>query len=245
MNFDIITINPDFFISPFKNGLIYKGIKKKILHFKFWNLIDFKESNSSIDNKIYGGGPGLLINPKPLYTIIKKVRSLYKKSFVIHLSPQGKIIDINLINKLLNYDSLIFICSRYSGIDQRIIDNYIDMEISIGDYVLSCGEISLLVVIDLIIRNIPGILNNIDSCKNDSFNFKGLLGYPNYTRPNKFNNLSVPKVLLSGNHKDIKLWRLKQSFIKTFISKPYLLNKFILSKSFIKIFNKIKKYFEK
>lgn len=167
--------------------------------------MDFKKSDYNIDGKIYGGGAGLLMNPKPLYKIIKKIRSLYKKSFVIHLSPQGKIIDINIINKLLSYNSLIFICSRYSGIDQRIINNYVDIEISIGDFVLSCGEISLLVVIDLIIRNIPGILNNIDSCNNDSFYFKGLLGYPNYTRPSIFNNISVPKILLSGNHNNIEL----------------------------------------
>ncbi len=239
MNFDIITINPDFFTSPFKNGLIYKGIKKKIINFNIWNLMDFKEDNYGVDDKIYGGGPGLLIQPKPLYYIIKKIRSLYKKSFVIHLSPQGEIINVDLINQLLNYDSLIFICSRYSGIDQRIIDNYIDMEISIGDFILSCGEISVLVLIDLIIRNIPGIINNINSCRNDSFNFKGLLGYPNYTKPYKFNNFCVPEILLSGNHKNINLWRLKQSFIKTLINKPYLLNNFFTDKKIIKFFKKI------
>ncbi len=239
MNFNIITINPDFFTSPFKNGLIYKGIKKNILNFNIWNLMNFKKKKYGIDDKIYGGGPGLLMQPKPLYKVIKKIRNLYKKSFVIHLSPQGQIIDINLINKLLNYNSLVFICSRYSGIDQRIIDNYIDIEISIGDFILSCGEISVLVLIDLIIRNIPGILNNIDSCKNDSFNFKGLLSYPNYTKPYKFNNFCVPKILLSGNHKNINLWRLKQSFIKTLIHKPYLLNNFFTDKKIIKFLKKI------
>ncbi len=241
MIFNIITLNPDFFISPLKSGLINKGIKKKIINFNFWNLMDFK-NKSNIDGKIYGGGPGLLMHPEPLYLIIKKIRSLYKESFVIHLSPQGQIINSNLINQLLYYDSLIFICSRYSGIDQRIIDNYIDMEISIGDFILSCGEISVLVIIDLIIRYIPGILNNIDSCKNDSFNFKGLLSYPNYTRPCKFNNFLVPEVLLSGNHKNINLWRFKQSLIKTLILKPYLLDNLFLDKNLLKFFKKFKKY---
>ncbi len=243
MIFNIVTMNPDFFISPFKNGLIYKGIKKKIINFNFWNLMDLK-NKSNIDDKIYGGGPGLLMRPEPLYFIIKKIRDLYKNSFVIHLSPQGQIINSNLINQLLYYDSLIFVCSRYSGIDQRIVDNYIDIEISIGDYILSCGEISILVIIDLIIRNIPGILNNIDSCKNDSFNFKGLLGYPNYTRPYKFNNFVVPKVLLSGNHKNINLWRFKQSLIKTLILKPYLLSNFFLNKKILKYFKMFEEYFK-
>ncbi len=245
MNFDIVTINPDFFVSPLKNGLIYKGIKKKIIYFNIWNLMDFKQNNYGVDDKIYGGGAGLLMQPKPLYYVIKKIRSLYKKTFIIHVSPQGQLINLNLINQLLCYDSLVFICSRYSGIDQRIIDNYIDMEISIGDFVLSCGEICVLVIIDLIIRNIPGILNNIDSCKNDSFNFKGLLGYPNYTRPYKFNNFFVPKILLSGHHKEINLWRLKQSLIKTLIYKPYLLSNFFTDKDLIKFFKQVSKYFKK
>ncbi len=240
MIFNIVTMNPSFFISPFKNGLIYKGIKKKIISFNFWNLMDLKKKYD-IDGKIYGGGSGLLMSPKPLYYVIKKIRDLYKKSFIVHLSPQGQIININLINKLLCYDSLIFICSRYNGVDQRLIDNYIDIEISIGDYILSCGEISVLVIIDLIIRNIPGILNNINSSKNDSFNFKGLLGYPNYTKPHNFNNFTVPEVLLSGNHKNIYLWRLRQSFIKTLIYKPYLLNHFFLDKNLLKF---LKKYFK-
>ncbi len=243
MYFNIITINPDFFVSPFKNGLICKGIKKKIIHFNIWNLMDFKKSNYGIDNKIYGGGAGLLMQPKPLYYVIKKIRSLYKKNFIIHLSPQGQLINVNLIKQLLNYNSLVFICSRYSGIDQRIIDNYIDIEISIGDFILSCGEISVLVLIDIIIRNIPGILNNIDSCKNDSFNFNGLLGYPNYTKPFKFKDYCVPEVLLSGNHKEIHLWRIKQSFIKTLIYKPYLLNNFFTDKVLVKFLKKISKYF--
>ncbi len=242
MNFIIISINPNFFTSPFKNGIIYKGIKKGIIKFKILNLIDFSENRHSIDDKIYGGGSGLLIKPESLFLAIRKSKSFDKNSFVIYLSPQGKIINDNLIKKLLSYDSLTFVCGRYNGIDQRIIDNYIDMELSVGDYILSCGEISVLVVIDVLIRKIPGILNNINSSKNDSFDFcGGLLGYPNYTRPRVFNGKFVPKILLSGNHNKINIWRFKKSIKKTLINKPYLFKKYLLNKNQKKIFKKNKK----
>ncbi len=231
MKLNIITINPNFFRSPFKNGLINKAINKKKIKINFFNIIDFIKKNDSFDGKIYGGSSSLLIKPKLLYLAIKKIKTKYNNSFVIYPSPQGKIINKNLIEKILNYKSLIFICGRYSGIDQRIIDNYVDIELSIGDYILSCGEISTLVIIDILIRYIPGVLNNINSLYENSFFINSkLLSYPNYTKPKIFNNYFVPKVLLSGNHKNIKLWRLQQSFIKTLLKKPYLLNNFLLEK---------------
>ncbi len=155
MDFNIITINPDFFISPCKNGILNKAIRKKKINLFFWNLMDFIGKKSFFEDKIYGGGFGLLIRPESLYFIINRIKKLYKKSLVIYLSPQGDILNKFLINKLLSYYSLIFVCGRYNGIDQRIIDNYIDIEISIGDYIISCGEISTLVVIDSIVRCIP------------------------------------------------------------------------------------------
>ncbi len=178
MNFNIITINPDFFNSPFKNGLIYKAIKKKIISI---NLIDLKKFiyKNNYEDRVYGGGAGLLFKPESLYLSINSIKKENFNSLVIYLSPQGKIINDYIIKKLLNYNSLIFICGRYNGIDQRIIDNYIDMELSIGDYIISCGEISSLVVIDILIRKIPGVINNIKSYKFDSFNYLNkLLGFP-------------------------------------------------------------------
>ncbi len=230
MNFNIITINPNFFKSPLKNGLIYKALKKKIININIINLFNFIYNNNNYEDKVYGGGAGLLFKPEPLFLSISSIKKNNYNTFVIYLSPQGQIINNNLINKLLNYNSLILICGRYNGIDQRIIDNYVDIEISIGDYVISCGEISSLVLIDVLIRKIPGVLNNIKSLKSDSFNYinNKLLGYPNYTRPRIFNNLSIPKVLLSGNHKKIFLWRFKMSFIKTLFIKPYLLKSLFL-----------------
>ncbi len=179
MNFNIITINPNFFKSPFKNGLIYKAIKKKIINIKLINLKKFLNKNDSYEDKIYGGGAGLLFKPEPLYLSINSIKKCNFNSLVVYLSPQGNIVNDNIIKKMLNYDSLIFICGRYNGIDQRIIDNYIDIELSIGDYIISCGEISTLVIIDMLVRKIPGVLNNIKSCKFDSFYYLNkLLGFP-------------------------------------------------------------------
>ncbi len=179
MNFNIITINPNFFKSPLKNGLIYKAIKKKIINVNLINLTKFLNNNNNYEDKIYGGGAGLLFKPESLYLSINSIKKNNFNSLVIYLSPQGKIIDDYIIKKILNYNSLIFICGRYNGIDQRIIDNYVDIELSIGDYIISCGEISSLVVMDILIRKIPGVLNNIKSCEFDSFNYLNkLLGFP-------------------------------------------------------------------
>ncbi len=234
MNLGIVTINPGFFNSVFKNGLIYKAIKNNILNVNFWDIKRYRGlKKKSIDGKIYGGGAGLLIKPKPLYLAINDARLYYGNSnlLVIYLSPQGEILNKDVILKLISYKSLIFVCGRYSGIDQRIIDKYIDLELSIGDYILSCGEISSMVVIDSLVRFIPGVLNNIESADNDSFdNKKCLLGFPNYTRPRIFNGLKVPKILLSGNHSNIYNWRLKKSLKKTLLKKAYLIKKKIIKK---------------
>lgn len=229
MKLNIVTINPNFFKSPLKNGLINKAIKKKKVIINLFNIRDFLNKNESFDCKIYGGIPGMLMKPEFLYLAIKKIKKKYINSFIVYPSPQGKIINNFLIKKLLNFKSLVFICGRYNGIDQRIIDNYIDIELSIGDYILSCGEISTLVIIDILIRYIPGVLNNINSLKEESF-YNKLLCCPNYTKPRKFNGYSVPKVLYSGNHKDINLWRLKKSINNTLLKKPYLLKNFFLKK---------------
>lgn len=205
MKFGIITINPEFFYSCFNFGIIKKAIKNKKIIIDLWDLKNFS-NKKKIDDKIYGGGPGVLIKPKPLYLAICNAKNIYNNKFcIIYLSPQGIILNNNIIEKLFLYEKLILICGRYNGIDQRIIDNYVDMELSIGDYVLSCGEIPSLVLIDVLVRQIPGILNNIDSVNLDSFsNVKGILGYPNYTKPKNFNGFCVPDVLLSGNHYNIK-----------------------------------------
>ncbi len=241
MNFGLITVNSFFFDSVFCNGIIYKAIKNNLIKINFWNPRDYVLTNK-IDGKIYGGGPGVILKPEPLFCAINDAKKFYKKKFcVVYLSPQGKILNKKIIFKLLKFKSNIFICGRYNGIDQRIIDKYVDYELSIGDYVVSCGEISVLVVIDSIVRNLPGVLNNIKSSYLDSFsNYNGLLGNPNYTRPKIFQGMKVPDVLFSGNHKYINFWKFKKSLEQTFLKKPYLLKKKKIKKKLMFILNKIK-----
>ncbi len=224
MYINIITLNPNFYKSVLKNGLIKKAINNYLIYFNFFNprlFLDKKDRN--INDKIYGGGTGMLIKPKPLYLSIIKAKKVSNNYCVVYLSPQGCIINDNILIKLLSYKSIIFICGRYNGIDERIIKKYVDLELSIGDYIISCGEISSLVIIDMLVRNLPGIINNF-SYIYDSFIFNnGLLGCSNYTRPRVFNGMKVPNVLLSGNHKKIKEWKIKNSFKNTIKKKSYLL----------------------
>ncbi len=226
MYINIITFNPNFFKSVFNNGLISKAIKNNIVIFNFFNpRLYLKKNDKNINDKIYGGGPGLLIKPEPLYLSINKAKNISDNYCIIYLSPQGDIINNNILIKLLKYKSIIFICGRYSGIDERIINKYVDFELSIGDYIISCGEISSLVIIDILVRNLPGIINNFSN-NYDSFNFNGgLLSCSNYTRPKIFNSMKVPSVLLSGNHKKIYKWRIKNSFKNTLKKKSYLFKK--------------------
>ncbi len=228
----LITLDIKFFDSVFSHGIIYKALKKKFLKVNFWNPRDFiNKRNKNMDGKIYGGGPGVILKNKPLCAVICKVKNFYKNNCVlIYLSPEGKILNNDIIQNLL-FKNIIFICGRYSGIDQRIIDKYVDFELSIGNYIISCGEIASIVVIDAIARNIPGVLNNQESIYYDSFcNSGGLLGFSNYTQPISLFNVKVPKILLSGNHKEIYLWRLRNSFKKTLLKKFCLLKKMFLNK---------------
>ncbi len=247
MNIGIITSSPDFLKYFTQYGLFKKAINKCIITLNYWNPRDFiNKKNKNIDSKIYSGVPGVVYKVFPLALAIEDAIHYYCNDIdicVIYLSPQGHLLKKNIIYKLLKFKSLIFICGKYSGIDQRIIQNYVDLELSIGDYILSNGEIALLVVIDVLVRFIPGVLNNINSVELDSFNNNcNLLSYPIYTRPKKFLGITVPQILLSGHHKYIQKWRFLEALKRTILNKPYLLNKIFFNKYQKKIFNKLKKY---
>jgi len=223
--FNVITIFPEMFCAITDYGIIGKAIKKKIINITFLNPRNFsKNKYKSIDDRPYGGGPGMLMSAEPLYLAIQYAKSTLKNATVIYLSPQGKELQQNNIKKLINKKKIILICGRYEGIDQRIIDNQVDEEWSIGNYILTGGELAAMVMIDSISRLIPGVVKTQKSVEEDSFcNY--LLDYPSYTRPQIIENMSVPKVLLSGNHNQIRLWRLKQSLGKTWMKRPDLLKK--------------------
>jgi tRNA (guanine37-N1)-methyltransferase len=211
MKFDIITIFPNIFDSYLNESLIKRAILKKLIRVKIWNLRDFsKERHLKVDDRPYGGGPGMLIQVAPVYKAVKKIRGKGKsKTRVILFSPRGKELDEKIIGRLSKYDRLILICGRYEGVDERVAKYVADESISIGDYVLSGGELPAMVLTEAVSRRIPGVLGKIESLET----IKG--SYPAYTRPETFipekgKAWSVPKELLSGSHAKIKEWREKK-----------------------------------
>ena len=206
--FNIITVYPDFFESFKNHGLIKKGLLKKLIEINILNIRNFTDDkHKRVDFKPYGGGPGMIIQ----YCPVKKAIDSLNQGKTIMLSPQGERLTQKKLACLSNESNLNFICGRYEGVDQRIIDNLVDEEISIGDYVLSGGEIPAAAVIEGIVRLIPDIAENMSSIENDSFSNK-LLEYPQYTKPNLVDGLSVPDVLISGNHREVERWRRKAFF---------------------------------
>lgn len=224
MKFDIITIFPNFFESFKKEGLISRAIKKKLISITAHNLREYSgDRRGTVDDRPYGGGAGMVLMFEPIYRAVNKIKKK-TKSRIIVFNPKGKKFDQSIARKLFKYDQLIMICGRYEGIDERVIKEIADEEISIGNYVLFGGEVPAMVVIEAITRLIPGTIAKHESVKNESFgNSTGIsieqpktyIEYPHYTRPEivkiKGKKLRVPKVLLSGNHKKIEEWRNKQS----------------------------------
>lgn len=229
MFISIISLFPSMFDAIINHGIVKQAIAKKLLIMNILNPRDFVHDNyHSVDDRPYGGGPGMLIMAKPIKDTIKNAMLINKQAKIIYLSPQGKKLNHQNVINLLNQKNLILLCGHYEGIDERIIQNEIDEELSIGDYILSGGELPAMVLIDSIVRLIPGVLGNESSFNEDSF-FNGLLKYPQYTRPRVFEDNIVPEVLLSGNHEKIRLWRMKQSLGRTWLKKPNLLKQIMLS----------------
>jgi len=224
MKFDIITLFPEMFSAIKEEGVIARAMKKSLISINTWQLRDFSSNKyKNVDEKPYGGGAGMVIQVKPIRDCIAKIKQSSPNTKVIYLSPQGKKLDQNMVEELATFESITMLCGRYEGIDERVIENDIDFEISIGDYVISGGELAAMVVIDSISRRLPGVLGNKVSLK-DSFT-DNLLDYPHYTRPEVIDGQTVPDVLLSGNQAKIDAWRLEQTIKKTKQKRPDLLVK--------------------
>tara|TARA_Y100000996_G_scaffold385735_1_gene343296 strand:- start:406 stop:1149 length:744 start_codon:yes stop_codon:yes gene_type:complete len=218
--FNFITIFPDLINNFLKYGLIKRAIERKIIEINTVNLRDFSDDpNLRIDDKSYGGGPGMVMRYKPVEDALKSIK---KKSCIIYLSPHGKKLNQLKISKLTKIQNLTFLCGRYEGYDQRVIDDLVDEQISLGDFVTSGGELPALILLECITRLLPNVANDMDSILNDSFT-GNLLDYPHYTRPESINGNEVPDVLLSGNHLEISKWRRKQSLGITWKNRPDLL----------------------
>lgn len=224
MKFDVLTLFPEMF-EPIKHSIIERASKKDLINISLINIRDFsKDKHKHVDDTPYGGGAGMLLRPDVVYDAYKSVKK--ENSKVIYLSPKGKLLNQTLARNLAKEEHLILLCGHYEGIDQRVLDEIVDEEISIGDYVLTGGELPAMVLIDTVSRYVDGVLSD-DSTLEESFSegHDNLLEYPSYTRPVEFRGKTVPEVLTSGNHKEIDEWRRKQSLIMTYKKRPELLNK--------------------
>lgn len=219
MRIDILTLFPDMF-SPLRDSILERASKKGLLDINVTNIRDFSlDSHKKCDDYPYGGGAGMVMTAQPLYDAVMSVKT--ENSRVIYLSPKGKRLDSNLVKNLSCNEHIILVCGHYEGVDQRFLDLCVDEEVSIGDYVLTGGELPAMVLVDAVSRYVDGVINE-ESLMEESFN-NNLLEYPQYTRPQIFQGLEVPEVLLSGNHKEIAKWRLQQSINTTRQKRPDLL----------------------
>ncbi|MGB9497462.1 MAG: tRNA (guanosine(37)-N1)-methyltransferase TrmD [Dissulfuribacterales bacterium] len=234
MLFDIVTIFPNFFDSPLKDGVVRRAIEADILKVRTINLRDFTtDRHRTVDDRPFGGGEGMVMKPEPIYRALKVLKEEPPEARVILLSPRGKLLDQALAGELARFERLILICGRYEGVDERIREHCVDLELSVGDYVLSGGEIAALVLIEAVGRLIPGVLGCESSAEKDSFS-DGLLEFPQYTRPRIFKGWEVPEVLMSGDHAKIARWRREQSLGLTYEQRPELLNRAGLDENDIK-----------
>jgi tRNA (guanine37-N1)-methyltransferase len=213
MFFEIITLFPAMFDGPFSDSIIKRAIDKGLVSIRLVNFRDFTEDkHRTVDDSPYGGDPGMLLKPEPLAKAIVASRERLGASApkTVCLSAQGVPLTHGMVETLSREQSIILVCGRYKGIDQRVIDKHVDIEVSVGDYVLSGGEIPAMIVVDAVTRLIPGVLGNSESAGKDSF-FDGLLSPPQYTRPESFEGMKVPEVLLSGHHENIRIWQREQA----------------------------------
>ncbi len=230
MNIDVITLFPDFFTSGLKSGLLGKALANEIARVNLVNPRDFTlDKHHRVDDIPYGGGVGMVLKPEPIFAAVDSV-TRNQRSQVILLTPQGSPLTQNILQDLsTNYQQLILICGHYEGVDERI-RNLADREISLGDFVLTCGEIPALALINGVVRLLPGTVGKVESLKAESFE-EGLLDYPQYTRPAVFQNWEVPAVLRSGNHQLIAQWRQDEQIKRTQKRRPDLWEKWIKERS--------------
>ncbi len=226
MRFDIITLFPDFFTSPLNSSLIGKAIAKQIATVNLVNPRDFTtDKHHKVDDITYGGGVGMLLKPEPIFAAVESLEMLPHKEIIL-MTPQGQPLNQPLLQDLAaNYDQLILICGHYEGVDERIRQHLVTLEISLGDFVLTCGEIPALTLLNGVLRLLPGTVGKIESLKTESFE-TNLLDYPQYTRPAEFRGWKVPEVLRSGNHKLIDEWRREEQIKRTRDRRPDLWEKF-------------------
>lgn len=238
MNYYILTLFPEMIQSGLNHSIIKKAIEKKIININCINIRDFSNNkHNQVDDYAYGGGAGMVIKPEPVYNSYLSIKEKVKKGTkVLYMTPQGKPFNQKMAEDLSKEKDLIILCGHYEGIDERVIEEIVTDEISIGDFILTGGELPAMMLIDSISRLVPNVLGKEESFLNESFS-NNLLEHPNYTRPFVFNGKKVPEILLSGNHKKIEQWKNEQSLIRTYKKRPDLLEKYNLTEKERKFLN--------
>ena len=244
MRIQVLTLFPEMFNGVFETSIIKRALEQNIVNISLIHIRDFATDKHHItDDAPYGGGGGMVMIPEPLSGAIENaLRSSQpdEKRSLAYLSPQGERFNQDIARELAGMDHLILLCGRYEGVDERICDLYVDREISVGDFVVGGGEIPAMMVIDAVVRLLPGAIGNEDSYQNDSF-YTGLLDYPHYTRPREFKGLSVPEVLVSGHHLEIEKWRRRKALERTLLRRPDLLKSAPLTPEDKKLLKELRK----
>ena len=223
MQFAVLTLFPEMFSALLGAGIVKRAIERRYILVEPINIRDYaKDRHHTVDDRPYGGGCGMVMKPEPVAEAIRYARKKHPEAYTVLLTPQGRLLNQRVAQELAGCKGLILVCGRYEGMDERVREHLVDDEISIGDYVLTGGELAAMVVIDAVTRLIPGTLGSEHSAQEDSFS-TGLLEYPQYTRPRSFEGGNVPEVLLSGDHGTIKQWRRQASLIRTILRRPDLL----------------------
>ncbi len=242
IKFDVLTLFPDMFSAVLCESITGRAIQKGLIDVNFTDIRDFsKNKHRKVDDYPYSGGGGMLMTPQPIYDAYQSIaKNCKKKPHTVFLSPQGSIFNQKKAIELSKKEHLVFLCGHYEGVDQRVLDMIVDEEISIGDFVLTGGEIPAMAVIDAVSRMVPGVLSEESSYQNES-HYSGLLEYPQYTHPQEFMGVKIPEILVSGHHKNIEIWKRQQSLIATKKKRPDLLEKAELTKDDISFLEQIEK----
>lgn len=241
----VLTLFPEMIDQTLSHSITGRAMEKGLFSVKSVNIRDFSHNkHKNIDDTPYGGGAGMVMQAPPIYDAYQSIKSEFGDCPVIYMSPQGKSFNQKMAEELLKEDNIIFLCGHYEGVDERIIEEIVTHEISIGDFVLTGGELPAITIIDSISRLIPGVLGKVESFEDESFT-NGLLEYPHYTRPFDFRGKIIPDILMSGHHKNIDIWRKNQSILRTWEKRPDLLENYDLStfsKEELNFFNSLKEY---
>jgi len=241
IKFDILSVFPEMFESALNHSILKRAREKGMVEINLHNIRDYADDKHRMtDDTPYGGGGGMVMKVEPIDRALASIVPSRDNTLVVLLTPQGETLNQRIAEEMSRYFQIVLICGRYEGVDERVREHLTDREISIGDFVLTGGELSAMVVVDAVARLLPGVLGNYDSASYDSFS-SGLLEYPHYTRPGSYRDWQVPEVLLSGNHRKIESWRRKESLKRTYLRRPDLLEKIELSDEDRKTLEDIKK----